>query len=144
MQIAASRGGSEFTVLTPVKVRPVLVVSDVLSPFDEVLALRLKRLSTLTEDQANAVRERKDDRLHYLDSEAMSGLEMENAAIVTSLLKLPIGALDTTVELGSINEAELRILHQRISDSHGLMLDLPVLDRALDLVAKLAERGSSD
>jgi hypothetical protein len=143
MQVAASRGGSEFTVLTPVKVRPVLVVSNVLSPFDEVLALRLKRLSTLTKDQADAVRQRQDERLHYLDTDAMGGLETENAAIVTSLMKLPVGALDTTAELGCINEADLRVLHQRISDSHGLMLDLQVLDRALELVAKLTERGSS-
>lgn len=144
MQVAASRGGSEFTILTPVKVRPVLVVSDVLSPFNEVLALRLKRLSTLSEDQAQSVRERQDEGLYYLDPDAMSGLEMENAAIVTSLLKLPVGALDTTVELGSINNAELRALHQRISDSHGLMLDLPVLERAVELMSKFAARGSND
>lgn len=142
MQIAAFRGGSEFTILTPVKVRPVMVVSDILSPFDEVLALRLKRLSTLPEDQARSVRERQDERLYYLDPDAMGGLEVENAAIVTSLLKLPVGALDTTSELGSIKDDELRVLHQRIADSHGLKLDLPVLDRALELMAKLAEHGS--
>lgn len=144
MQTAAARGGSEFTVLTSVKVRPVLVVSEILSPFDEVLALRLKRLSTLSEDQARAVREGQDDRLFYLDPEAMEGLELENAAIVTSLLKLPVGALDTTAELGSINEGELRVLHQSIADSNGLRLDLPVLERALDLIAKLAERDAGD
>lgn len=140
MQVAAARGGSEFTVLTPVKVRPVLVVSDELGPYGEVLALRLRRFDKLTVEQASKVREHSDNGLFYLEPDSMPGLEAENSAIITSLLKLPVGALDTTAELGQVNENELRVIHERIADAHKLRLDLPILERAQALMAQIAAR----
>lgn len=140
MQVAASRGGIEFTVLTPVKVRPILVVSKTLEPYGEVLALRLKRLNTLSDQHADAVRGQTDNGLLYLKPDSMSGLEMENAAIITSLLKLPVSALDTTVELGCINDNELRVIHERIADAHKLKLDIPILKKAQGLLAEISAR----
>jgi hypothetical protein len=140
MQMAASRGGSEFTILTPVKIRPILVVSERLDPYNEVLALRLKRLDKLSEESAEAVRGQSDVGLFYLSPDSVPGLKVENSAIITSLLKLPTTALDTTTELGSINENELRVIHERIADAHGLRLDLPVLKRAQELMAEIAAR----
>lgn len=116
-----------------------MVVSNTLEPFGEVLALRLKRLSVLAEADANSVRDQQAGGLYYLRPDSMGGLDLENAAIVTSLLKLPVGALDTTSELGCISESELRDIHERIADLHSLRLDRPVLEKALELMAKLAE-----
>lgn len=131
---------SEFTVLTPVKARPVLVVTDVLDPHDEVLALRLQRLEKLTPADAQRVRAFEDEALFHLAPESFPGLPVENAAIVTALLRLPIEAIDTSVELGTLNENELRVLHERIVRAHGLNLEMLVIDRARELLERLKAR----
>jgi hypothetical protein len=55
-----------------------------------------------------------------------------------------MSALDTSVELGEIRENELRELHERIADAHGLMLDGRILERALAFMAKLEPRELVD
>ncbi len=141
MQVAASRGGgSEFTLLMQVKPRPVLVVSDALEPYNEVVALRLKRLDTLSPADAERVRGHEDRALFHLKPEAFKRLKLENAAIVTSLLRLPMSAIDTTSELGTIDENELRVLHERIAEAHGFRLDLPILRKAQELQRKISSQ----
>lgn len=138
IRVAASKGGgSEFTLLTPVKPRPVLVVTDPLEPYNEVVVLRLKRLNTLADSDAEAVRQHQDNALFYLKPDAFNGLELENAAIVTSMLRLPMSAIDTTVELGTVDENELRVLHERIVEAHGLRLEIPILHKAQELLRKI-------
>jgi len=63
---AAQKGLSEFVLLTPVKARPVLVITDVLDPYDEVLALRLQRLEKLEVEASRRVREHADELLFHL------------------------------------------------------------------------------
>lgn len=46
---------SEFVLLTPVKTRPVLVITGILPEHDELLALRLRRLEKLASDAARQV-----------------------------------------------------------------------------------------
>jgi hypothetical protein len=137
---AARKGMSEFTMLTPVKVRPVLVVTETLDPHDEVLALRLHRLEKLAPEDAERVRNFKDAGLFYLSPESFPGLPVENAAIVTALLRLPIEAIDTSAELGSLNENELRVVHERVVRAHGLNLEMLVLDQARELLERLKGR----
>lgn len=142
MKVAASRGGgSEFTLLTSVKPRPVLVVTAPLEPYNEVVALRLKRLNTLSDADAERVRQYQDNALFYLKPDAFKGLELENAAIVTSMLRLPMSAIDTTIELGTIDENELRVLHERIVDAHELRLEVPILRKAQELQRKINSLG---
>lgn len=135
---AAKRGASEFVVLSPVKARPVLVLTEVIQPSDEVLALRLQRLEKLGDSKAQKrVREHADDLLFYLQPHHFPGLPVENAAIVSGLLRLPIAAVDTRAELGSLNENELRVVHERIAASHGLRLDMLVLEQARRLLERV-------
>ena len=102
---------SEFVLLAPVKARPVLVITGVLPEHNELLALRLRRLEKMSSDAARElVREGNDDALFYLRPESFPGLPVENAAIITSLLRLPMSALDQRMSLGSLNENELRVL----------------------------------
>lgn len=140
---AALKGMSEFVLLTPVKTRPVLVITGVLPEHDEVVALRLRRFEKMSSDAArDHVREGKDDVLFHLQPESFRGLSVENAAIVTSLLRLPVSALDRRASLGSLNENELRALHERVARAHELKLDVMIVERArLLLEAAQAPRG---
>lgn len=132
---AARKGMSEFVMLTPVKARPVLVITGVLPEHDEVLALRLRRLEKLVSNSAREIVRATDDQgLFYLRPEAFPGLPVENAAIVTSLLRLPIGALDRRSSLGALNENELRLVHERVARAHELRLDAMIVERARRLI----------
>jgi hypothetical protein len=133
--MAARKGMSEFVLLTPVKARPVLVITDVLPEHNEVLALRLRRLEKLSSDAARqVVRDGGDDALFHLRPDSFPGLPVENAAIVTSLLRLPTSALDRRESLGSLNENELRVLHERVARAHELKLDVMIVERAQRLL----------
>ena len=65
---------------------------------------------------------------------------MENAAIVTSLLRLPLGALDRRASLGSLNENELLVLHEQVARAHELKLDVMIVDRARRLLEAAQRR----
>ena len=138
---AARKGMSEFVLLTSVKVRPVLVITPILPEHDELLALRLRRLERLASGAARQiVREGKDEALFYLSPDRFAGLPVDNAAIVTSLLRLPISALDRRESLGSLDENELRVLHDRVARAHQLRLELLILERAQELVKRAAQQ----
>lgn len=132
---AARVGMSEFVSLAPVKARPVLVITGVLPEHNELLALRLRRLEKMSSDAARElVREGNDDALFYLRPESFPGLPVENAAIITSLLRLPMSALDQRMSLGSLNENELRVLHERVARAHELKLDVMIIEKARRLL----------
>lgn len=138
---AARKGMSEFVVLTPVKARPVLVITRVLPEYEEVLALRLRRLEKLSSDAVRQqVRDGGDPALFHLRSDRFPGLSSENAAIVTSLLRLPVEALDRRESLGALDENELRVLHERVARAHALKLDMLIFERAQALVAQARQR----
>jgi hypothetical protein len=138
---AARKGMSEFVVLTTVKARPVLVITPVLPEYDEVLALRLCRLEKLSTDVVRQeVREGRDPALFHMRPERFPGLPVENAAIVTSLLRLPVEALDRRESLGALDENELRVLHERVARVHGLKLDVLIFQRAQAFVAKAQQK----
>jgi hypothetical protein len=138
---AARKGMSEFVVLTPVKARPVLVITPILPEHDEVLALRLRRLEKLSSEAVRQqVRDGEDPALFHLRPERFPGLPVENAAIVTSLLRLPVEALDRRRSQGTLDENELRALHQRVVRAHGLKLDTLILERAQALIAAAQQR----
>lgn len=138
---AARKGISEFRLVVPVKVRPVLVITPVLPEHDEVLALRLRRLEKIGSETARVIiREGKDEALFYLMPERFPGLPVENAAIVTSLLRLPVAAIDRRQSLGSLDENELRVLHERVARAHELRLDPLILEQAQRLVQRASQR----
>jgi hypothetical protein len=134
---AVRKGASEFALLTTVKARPVLVITAILPEHDEVLALRLRRFEKLSSDaERGRVREGADPGLFALSPDRFGGLPVENAAIVSSLLRLPAAALDRRTSLGSLEDNELRTLHERVARAHGLRLDMLILERAQALVQR--------
>jgi hypothetical protein len=132
-------GGEEFTVLVPVKARPVLVITAPSARYGEVLALRLRRLSRMTESARRVVRSGEDDGLFYLDPDRCPGLDEENAAIVETGMRLSVSALDLGRPLGRIDSDEVRVIHERFARAHQFDLRGLIEDKARELVAW--ERG---
>lgn len=134
---AARKGASEFALLVPVKARPVLVITEVLPEHEEVLALRLRRFEKFaSEAERERVREGSDPGLFHLKPDRFQGLPVENAAIVSSLLRLPAAALDRRTSLGALDDNEMRVLHERVARVHRMRLDMLVLERAQALVQR--------
>jgi hypothetical protein len=135
--LTGAAGDTQLTILTPAKVRPVLVVTKPSQRYEEVLALRLLRLSKLRDDEQTLVRDGTTKDLFHLRPESFPGLGEENAAIITTALRLPISALDMTKDLGELNENELRVVHERLVRAHGLDLRQLILEKARHLVRAL-------
>ncbi|HEX3324943.1 MAG TPA: hypothetical protein VHR65_07440 [Solirubrobacterales bacterium] len=134
--------GAELTVLVSVKARPVLVITEPAGRYSEVLALRLRRLSKLTEVQREAVRIGEADDLAYLKSGQCPGLEEENAAVITTALRLPVSALDLARPLGRLDGAEIRTIHERLVRAYRLDLGGLILEQARELLAGMGGEGS--
>jgi hypothetical protein len=139
---AARKGSSEFALLVPVKARPVLVITGALPEHDEVLALRLRRFEKLASDADRArVREGSDPGLFHLRPDRFRDLPVENAAIVSALLRLPMMALDRRASLGNLDDNELRVVHERVARVHHLKLDMLVLERAQALLERARSKS---
>jgi hypothetical protein len=112
---AAQKGGdAELTYLVPGKVRPVLVLNDpIASEHREVTALRLLRLSRVTEDERRRIKQGEEELLFYLDPSRFD-LPEENAAMVTALVRVHADAVDATRSLGEVNVNEMRLLGEKI------------------------------
>jgi hypothetical protein len=132
------RVGEEVTALVTVKPRPVLVITEPSFRYNEVLALRLWRFGKLTAEEQRSVREGEAEDLFHLRPESFRGLEEENAArISSSSLRLPLSAIDMSEPLGSVNENELRVIHERLVRIHDLDLRNLILGKARDLLESL-------
>ncbi len=129
--------GEEVTALVTVKPRPVLVITEPSFRYNEVLALRLWQFGKLPSEEQATVREGRAEDLFHLRPESCKGLEEENAARISSSLRLPLSAIDMSEPLGSINENELRVIHERLVRMHDLDLRNLILGRARDLIEDL-------
>jgi hypothetical protein len=131
------KAGQEVTALVTVKPRPVLVITEPTPRYNEVLALRLWRLGKLAAEEQEAVRNGETEDLFHLRPDSFGGLEEENAAQISSSLRLPLSAVNLSEPLGSVNENELRVLHERLVRIHGLDLRNLIIGKARDLIEDL-------
>jgi hypothetical protein len=121
--ISAARKGSdaEFTFLGPAKARPVLVVADWTDRrLQEVLALRLLRMSSLDSEEPEVVRGGSRPGLLYLDPKRFR-LPEENAVMIAALVRVHRSALDPR-PVGRFEPHELPDLHERLVCHYGLDL----------------------
>lgn len=117
LRSALARGGdAEVTVLTPAKIRPVLIIADASdTAYDPgLLVLRLLSFDKLSEPEREQVRAGADPRHFHLRPERFSGLPQENAAILSTLTRVASSAVEPG-PLGRLNANELRVLHERIA-----------------------------
>jgi hypothetical protein len=112
---AGKQGGDvEQTYLVPGKVRPVLIVSDApATNYGDVLALRLTPLEKLHPDEQQIVREHGDPMLFHLPPDRFD-MPNESAAMVSTLFRLHVDAVDTETSLGQLDANEWRVLGERL------------------------------
>jgi hypothetical protein len=111
-----------------------LVVSDRLDPrLDEVIALRLVRLTGLTPREREVVRAQDDPGLFHLDPERFD-LPQENAAIIAALVRVHRSAIDPQ-PVGRLSTDELRVVHERVARYYGLDLHRLLVDELQRIAA---------
>lgn len=141
--IASARqagGEAELTYLVPAKTRPVLILSDTPSSDDgEVAALRLLRLSRLSGDEQERVRRQEDELLFHLALDRFD-LPEESAVMVSALVRVHLEAVDAGPPLGLLDDAESRILGDRIIRFYQLDARLVVERRLRELARRRTER----
>lgn len=138
---AAQRPGGEaaFTFLVPAKARPVLILND--PPHEhhqEIVALRLLRLSKLVPEQQEAVRSGEEELLLYLDPSRFE-LPEENAAMVSAIVRLHATAIASHPPAGRLSPQESRVLADQLIRYLGLDTQL-LLERRLRQLADIVEQ----
>ncbi len=125
-----SGGDPEVTVLTPTKLRPVLVIAVATdTTYDPgLLVLRMLSFTKLSDTEQAEIRAGADRRHFHLLPESFPGLPHENAAIVSTLTRVAATAVEDN-PLGKLNMNELRVLHERIATY--FQLDLGAMVRRL-------------
>lgn len=143
--INAARGGgdAELSYIVPGKARPVLLLNDPPAAHHrEVTALRLLRLSKLPADGQERVRAQQDELLFYLAPDRF-GLQQENAAMVTALVRLHVDAIGSAAPLGQLDDSEMRVLGERIVRFYGFDIRLLLERQIHELAARRQARGPS-
>jgi hypothetical protein len=111
-------GDPEFTALVPVKARPILVLSEGPSArTNEIVALRLIRLSKLSNAEQATVRSQDDPLLFHLPPKRFA-LSEENAVMIDSLIRCDLTAISRKPALGRLNKNEMRVIGERIIRSN--------------------------
>ena len=139
---AARKGEAALTYLVESKARPVLILNDPPGQgFEEVTALRLVRFSRLTPDERERIRRQEEPLLFHLDPERFD-LPDENAAIVPSLVRVHVDAIDAGQPVGVLDVNELRVLGERIIEFYGFDTR-NLLERTIQELAGRRRAGST-
>jgi hypothetical protein len=130
-------GGAELRFVVEAKARPVLLLSDRVDPqTGDLFGLRLARLSTLDEDEAQQVRDQRQPGLFHLKPERFPDLEEESAAMISAPIRLHETAVDTTSPLGRLDQNEMRVLSERFVSYWELDLHQLLIGKIRELLRK--------
>lgn len=138
---AARRGGDpELSYIVAGKVRPVLLLGD---PPDvhheEVVGLRLLRLSRLPPEEQELVRRGDEELLVYLPPERFA-LAEESAAMVTALVRMHVSAIDDGVALGTLDRQEAARVGEAVIRYYGFDATRLVERRIRELAERRRQR----
>lgn len=107
-------GDAELRFVVEAKARPVLLLSDRVDPrTGDLFGLRLIRLASLDEDEAQQVRDQRQPGLFHLRPERFPDLAEESAAMISAPIRLHESAVDTGNPLGRLDQNEMRVLVER-------------------------------
>jgi hypothetical protein len=107
-------GDAEFRFVVEAKARPVLLLSDRVDPrTGDLFGLRLTRLETLEDEEAQQVRDQREPGLFHLKPERFPQLAEESAAMISAPIRLHQTAVDTRQALGQLDRNEMRVLLER-------------------------------
>ncbi|MDQ3724678.1 MAG: hypothetical protein M3335_02105 [Actinomycetota bacterium] len=107
-------GDAEFRFVVEAKAHPVLLLSDRADPqTGDLFGLRLIRLETLDEEEAQQVRDQRQPGLFHLRPDRFPGLAEESAAMISAPIRLHETAVDLGEPLGRLDQNEMRVLVER-------------------------------
>ena len=107
-------GDAEFRFVVEAKARPVLLLSDRIdSRTGDLFGLRLIRLESLDEEEAQQVRDQRQPGLFHLRPERFPDLAEESAAMISAPIRLHESAVDFDRPLGRLDQNEMRVLAER-------------------------------
>jgi hypothetical protein len=130
-------GDAELRFVVEAKARPVLLLSDhVNARTGDLFGLRLLRLGSLEEDEAQHVREQRDPGLFHLKAERFPGLEEESAAMITAPIRIHQSAVDFGSPLGRLDQNEMRVLSERFVTYWELDLHQLLIGKIRELLRK--------
>ena len=105
---------AELRFLVEAKARPVLLLSDrVDERTGDLFGLRLVRLASLADDEAEQIRDQRQPGLFHLKPERFPDLEEEWAAMISAPIRVHATAVDFGGPLGRLDQNELRVLAER-------------------------------
>lgn len=130
-------GNAEFRFVVEAKARPVLLLSDRVDPrTGDLFGLRLVRLSSLDEDEAQQVRDQRQPGLFHLKPERFPDLEEESAAMISAPIRLHETAVGTGSPLGRLDQNEMRVLSERFVSYWELDLHQLLIGKIRELLRK--------
>ncbi len=130
-------GDAEFRFVVEAKARPVLLLSDrVDSRTGDLFGLRLIRLASLDEEEAQQVRDQRQPGLFHLRPERFPDLEEESAAMISAPIRLHRTALDPGSPLGRLDQNEMRVLAERFVSYWELDLHQLLIGKIRELLRK--------
>jgi hypothetical protein len=135
---ASRQGGdAEFTYLISAKARPVLVLNEpARSEWDEVVALRLRRLSAVSDPQRrDRIRQHEEPLFYHLDPKRFD-LPEENAVLIPALVPIGTAAISADEPAGTLNENEMRIVGERLIRHFGFDIRSLVEQRIHELARR--------
>jgi hypothetical protein len=107
-------GDAELRFVVEAKARPVLLLSDRVDPqTGDLFGLRLARLETLDEEEAQRVRDQREPGLFHLRRERFPDLAEDSAAMISAPIRLHESAIDLSKPLGRLDQNEMRVLAER-------------------------------
>ena len=107
-------GDAEFRFVVEAKARPVLLLSDRVDPrTGDLFGLRMLRLGTLDEEEAQQIRDQRQPGLFHLRPERFPDLDEESAAMISAPIRLHETAVDASKPLGRLDQNEMRVLAER-------------------------------
>jgi hypothetical protein len=132
---------AELRFVVEAKARPVLLLSDQADErTGDLFGLRLARLSSLTDDEAQRVRDQREPGLFHLKPERFSELGEESAALISAPIRVHQTAVDLGSPLGRLDQNERRVLAERFVGYWQFDLHQLLVAKIRELLRK---RGSS-
>lgn len=130
-------GDAEFRFVVEAKARPVLLLSDRVDPqTGDLFGLRLVRLESLDEEEAQQVRDQRQPGLFHLRPERFPELAEESAAMISAPIRLHETAVDLSKPLGRLDQNEMRVLVERFVSYWELDLHQLLVAKIRELLRK--------
>lgn len=130
-------GDAELRFVVEAKARPVLLLSDRADErIGDLFGLRLVRLASLDEEEAEGVRDQRQAGLFHLKPARFPDLEEEYAALISAPIRIHESAVDSGSPLGGLDQNEMRVLAERFVSYWQFDLNQLLIGKIRELLRK--------